>query len=137
MPLPKPKTFFSNLIANTCEKNIRGIKRYGRHLLSERCLKLMEQGDHYLNECDFGNSFFEKKLVKSKLCKEQYEKWVSDGKFCHDSMDGMWNRVKGVRDYEWSSMASIEVDLFEQLSCLNTIADPFEENKDPFFNYRQ
>ena len=92
--LKTPTDFFKGIIAPTSEKldHQKEMKRYGRYLLTQKALKLMEQGQWYLKESfdhDLENSFFEKKLVKSKLCKEQFEQWVNDVQFIQDSVHRM------------------------------------------------
>ncbi len=73
------KKHFSNLISCDNEKNVRGIKRCGYHLLLAKALHLQERGVWYDKEIgENAYSFFEKKLVKSKLSREQYQKWYGE-----------------------------------------------------------
>src|SRR6267143_3507821 len=92
--LKTPTNFFNGIIAPTSEKvdHRKQMRRYGCYLLTQKALKLKEQGQWYLKESfdhDLENSFFEKKLVKSKLCKEQFEQWVNDVQFIQDSVHRM------------------------------------------------
>src|SRR6266404_1625572 len=92
--LKTPTDFYKGIIAPTSEKldHQKEMRRYGRYLLTQKTLKLMEQGQWYLKESfdqDLENSFFEKKLVKSQLCKEQFEQWVNDVKFVQDTVHEM------------------------------------------------
>src|SRR6266478_5593494 len=71
--LPTPQNFLTNIISNTSDKNRLKIRKYGRHLLCEKGLYLLEEGYWYSKQCGFDDYIFNPDILKKLFYYKQFQ----------------------------------------------------------------
>jgi len=94
------------------DKSVRNIKKFGHHSLIETALQLQERGLFFEMEItDNTYNFFKRKLVRSRLSKEQYERWYVQTK---DMIELLQEMIRKPEPLELSSDAIPTTTSFSQ-----------------------